>query len=97
MLKKVTVATPRIMESAASAEGNKKEAHKLPKTLLIRQETWATIARNGKKKARVTLSNKTQVAPVNQRRVNKETSSSTPVDKRLFFRISKEHECVVIT
>ncbi|KHJ33249.1 putative eka-like protein [Erysiphe necator] len=92
VLKKVAVATSRIMESAASTEGNKQEAHKLPKTPHIRQDTCATVARNGQKKVRVILSNKTQVAPVNQRSENKEISSSTPVDKRLFARISKEYE-----
>ncbi|KHJ31153.1 putative eka-like protein [Erysiphe necator] len=92
VLKKVAIATPQIMKSATSPIGNKQEAHKLPKIPQIRQDTWSTVARNGQKKARVILNNKTQVAPVNQRRVNKENSSSTPVDKRLFFRISKEHE-----
>ncbi|KHJ34651.1 putative eka-like protein [Erysiphe necator] len=81
------------MKGAASIEGNKQKAHKLPETPQIRQVTWATVARNGQEKARVIQSNKTLLlAPVNHCRANKEIFSSTPSDKRLFVRISKEHE-----
>lgn len=67
------------MKSAISIEENKQEAHKLPKTHQIKKVIWATVARNGQKMARVILSNKILVAPVNQCEVNKEISSSTSI------------------
>ncbi|POS83908.1 hypothetical protein EPUL_004747, partial [Erysiphe pulchra] len=51
-VKKVAIATPRIMMSAASTGGKIQEAHILPKKPQISQNTWATVARNGQKKAR---------------------------------------------
>ncbi|KHJ33976.1 putative eka-like protein [Erysiphe necator] len=92
ILKNVAIATPQIMKSVASTGGNTQEVHKLPKNPKINQNTWATIARNGQKKARVILSNKKQVASVSQSMIIKEKSQTTSIDKRLFARISKEHE-----
>ncbi|POS83045.1 hypothetical protein EPUL_005736, partial [Erysiphe pulchra] len=59
-------------------------------------KTWATVACNGQKKARVTLSMKTLATPISkatQRVTNKRNSITTaPTDQRLFVRISQEHE-----
>ncbi|KAI0991682.1 hypothetical protein K3495_g16505, partial [Podosphaera aphanis] len=77
---------------AASTGGKIKEAHILPKTPQSSQNTWATVARNGQKKARVILSNKKQVVSVSQPIVTKEKSQTTPMDNRLFVRIPVEHE-----
>ncbi|KHJ33852.1 putative eka-like protein [Erysiphe necator] len=92
ILKNVAIATPQIMKSVASTGGNTQEVHKLPKNPKINQITWATIARNGQKKARVIPSNEKQVASVSQSMIIKEKSQTTFIDKRLFVRISKEHE-----
>ncbi|KHJ36313.1 putative eka-like protein [Erysiphe necator] len=62
--KNVVVATPRIIKSATFNVVKEKEAPKLPKIPQIGEKTWATVARNGHKKTRVTLRNTPQVAPV---------------------------------
>ncbi|POS85013.1 hypothetical protein EPUL_002447 [Erysiphe pulchra] len=61
----------------------------------IAENTWVTVARNGQKKTRASLSNKTQITSVNkirQQGVNKEKSPTAPIDKRLFVRLPQEYE-----
>lgn len=60
----VAVATPPVMKSAALNVGKEKETPRLSKIPQIGEKTWATVAHNGLKKTRVTLSNKIQAAPV---------------------------------
>ncbi|POS82282.1 hypothetical protein EPUL_005351, partial [Erysiphe pulchra] len=69
----------------------------LPKTT---EETWATVTRKGHKKARVSVSKITQVAPdgkmthgLTNKDKSRNTSSTTndPSDKRLFVRLSQEY------
>ncbi|KHJ36468.1 putative eka-like protein [Erysiphe necator] len=92
----VTVAIPRTIKGAVTSEENTQQAHKLPKPPQLNERTWATVARNGQKKARVTLSMKTQAVPTSkatQRVTNKRNSITTaPTDQRLFVRIPQEHE-----
>ncbi|KHJ31585.1 putative eka-like protein [Erysiphe necator] len=92
----VTVAIPRTIKGAVTSEENTQQAHKLPKPPQLNERTWATVARNGQKKARVTLSMKTQAVPTSkatQRVTNKRNSITTaPTDQILFVRIPQEHE-----
>ncbi|KHJ30755.1 putative eka-like protein [Erysiphe necator] len=94
--KEVTVAIPRTIKGAVTSEESTQQAHKLPKPPQLNERTWATVARNGQKKARVTLSMKTQAVPTSkatQRVTNKRNSITTaPTDQRLFVRIPQEHE-----
>ncbi|KHJ36122.1 putative eka-like protein [Erysiphe necator] len=94
--RQVTVAIPRTIKGAVTSEENTQQAHKLPKPPQLNERTWATVVRNGQKKARVTLSMKTQAAPISkatQRVANKRNFITTaPTDQRLFVRIPQEHE-----
>ncbi|KHJ30596.1 putative eka-like protein [Erysiphe necator] len=63
VVKHVAIASPRVMKSAALNVGKEKKAPILPKIPQIGEKTWATVARNGHKKNRVTLSNISQIAP----------------------------------
>ncbi|KHJ35103.1 putative eka-like protein [Erysiphe necator] len=96
VVKNVVVATSRIMKSATFNVVKEKEAPKLPKIPQIGEKTWATVARNGHKKTRVTLRNTPQVAPViraTQQLSNKDKSpAKTLSDKRLFVRLPQDHE-----
>ncbi|KHJ34397.1 putative eka-like protein [Erysiphe necator] len=93
---KVAIATPRNMKSVASFEGTSQETSKLPKIPQISENTWATVARNGKKKARVITNTKAQMTPTRktiQTLPNTQKSSTTTlVDKRLFVRLPLDHE-----
>lgn len=68
----------------------------LPKILQPDSNSWATVTRNGHKKARVTLGNSKNVAPVSkstQSQSSRNKSPKTgPIDKRLFVRLPKEHD-----
>ncbi|POS84484.1 hypothetical protein EPUL_003544 [Erysiphe pulchra] len=68
---------------------------------LDRSTTWATVARKGKKKARISLSTKTIVAPVRKATQSLTTKNNSPTrdspsiattDRRLFARLPQEHE-----
>ncbi|POS82638.1 hypothetical protein EPUL_004536, partial [Erysiphe pulchra] len=94
-LKEVATATSRNMKSLASLGGSIQGITKLPIIPQINEDTWATVTRNGKKKARVRLNNKTQVATVSklsQYAPNKEKPPTAPSDNRLFLRLTQEHE-----
>ncbi|POS83419.1 hypothetical protein EPUL_003247, partial [Erysiphe pulchra] len=96
VMKKGAIATHQDMLNGASNGGNIQEAQKLSKIPQISVKTWATVARYGQKKARVTLISKTPVATVNgtiNHRANKEKSSMTASpDKRLCVRLPQDHE-----
>ncbi|POS84279.1 hypothetical protein EPUL_003641 [Erysiphe pulchra] len=67
----------------------------IPRPPQTSQNAWVTVARNGQKKARVTLNNNTHITPmskIRQRESNKEKSPATPTDKRLFLRLLQEQE-----
>ncbi|POS82261.1 hypothetical protein EPUL_005424, partial [Erysiphe pulchra] len=81
--KNIAVATPRVMKSTALNVGNVKEALRLSEISEIGEKTWATVARNGSKKNRITLSNKAQAAPL---------SAKISLDGRLFVRLPQDHE-----
>ncbi|KHJ31232.1 putative eka-like protein [Erysiphe necator] len=92
--KKVAIATPRIILSQATDRGINKEA-KLPITPLSGDNSWAAIARNGQKKARVTLNNNAQAASwkATQSLSSKHKPTKAALtDKRLFVRLPLEHE-----
>ncbi|POS82336.1 hypothetical protein EPUL_006306, partial [Erysiphe pulchra] len=55
-VKKVALATPRNILSVDSSERKAQEMFSLPKIPQTVENTWATVARKGKKKARITLS-----------------------------------------
>ncbi|POS82980.1 hypothetical protein EPUL_006586 [Erysiphe pulchra] len=63
----------------------------LPKTPTTNDKTWVTVARNGHKKARVVVCDKTQLVPsfkASQRQLPTISGS----DKRLFVRLPQDHE-----
>ncbi|POS86573.1 hypothetical protein EPUL_001469 [Erysiphe pulchra] len=60
--KKVAVAIPRSILSVDSSVRKAQEVFSLPKAPQAVEKTWPKVARKGKKKARVTLKTKTQVA-----------------------------------
>ncbi|POS83000.1 hypothetical protein EPUL_003799 [Erysiphe pulchra] len=96
----VAIATPRIILSQVPSRGSDKNAE-LPKNPQSDDNSWATVARKGKKKARVNLNATARVAPLGKtshRSTNKDksedTTSSTKAisDKRLFLRLPTDHE-----
>ncbi|POS82614.1 hypothetical protein EPUL_004433, partial [Erysiphe pulchra] len=95
VMKKGATEVQRDILSGASNGGNIQGAQKLPKIPQMSDKTWATVARLGQKKARVTLSSKTPVATANgtiNHRAEKEKSMTTSPDKRLFVRLPQDHE-----
>ena len=87
-----------------SAESSAKKAQETfnllltPKTV---ENTWATVARKGMKKARITLSTKTQAAPVSKsvqsvtnkvKSTSRASSNIDTSDRKLFVRLPQEHE-----
>ncbi|POS82481.1 hypothetical protein EPUL_005631, partial [Erysiphe pulchra] len=95
-MKKVAVATPRVMTIAALSVGKEKEAPILPRIPQISEKTWATVAHNGHKKTRVTLNYKPQAALVSRTSQHRLNKDKIPVkessDKRLFVRLPQDHE-----
>ncbi|POS82205.1 hypothetical protein EPUL_005827 [Erysiphe pulchra] len=100
-VKKVALATPRNILSVDSSERKAQDMFSLPKIPQTVENTWATVARKGKKKAKITLSTIAQVAPARKitPSVTNKAKSSTKVsstivitDKRLFVRLPQEHE-----
>ncbi|POS82055.1 hypothetical protein EPUL_006593, partial [Erysiphe pulchra] len=61
--KKAALVTPRSILSVDLSERKAQEIFSLPKIPQTVENTWATLARKGKKKARKTLSTIAQVAP----------------------------------
>ncbi|POS88381.1 hypothetical protein EPUL_000930 [Erysiphe pulchra] len=61
-----------------------------------KEKTWATVARHDQKKARVTPTTKTQAAPMSKLTqlmpVREKSTLKDPSEKRLFFRIPKDHQ-----
>ncbi|KHJ34215.1 putative eka-like protein [Erysiphe necator] len=98
---KVATAIPRSYTGINSSSKKTQGTHSLPNIPEKLESTWATVARKGKKKARITLSTNAPLAPV-----RKETQSSTSknksptrdspkiavTDRRLFVRLPHEHE-----
>ncbi|POS82478.1 hypothetical protein EPUL_005514, partial [Erysiphe pulchra] len=73
----------------------KNQEEVLPKIPQLSEKTWATVARNGQKKTRVVVSNKTQAAPVtkvSQRQSAKEKPASSGSEERIFVRLPQDHE-----
>ncbi|KHJ32266.1 putative eka-like protein [Erysiphe necator] len=94
-LKKVAIATPRAPMGVAAKIRKIYEAQSLPKIPKMTENTWATVARNGQKKARVTPSTTTQVAPVGTKKDKsgiRSPPNKYPSDKRLFVRLPVDHE-----
>ena len=100
LTKKVAIATPRIILSQAPSRGVNKSVEP-PKTPESGDNSWATVARKGQKKARVDLSTIVPVVTIRKtshRSINKGKSENTspstkPIsDKRLFLRLPQEHE-----
>lgn len=98
---KIAVAVPRNILSTESSAKKVQETFSLSKTPKAVENTWATVARKGMKKARVTLNTEIQVASVRkpaQSVTNKDkptSSASSSVDtsdRRLFVRLPQEHE-----
>ncbi|KHJ31243.1 putative eka-like protein [Erysiphe necator] len=91
---KVVVSTPRI---ALPLSPNSKPTHEvvLPSIPKTSDNSWATVACNGQKKARVFASNKMQDAPkakISQRQLPKDKSETSGSDQRLFVRLPQDHE-----
>ncbi|POS83903.1 hypothetical protein EPUL_004719 [Erysiphe pulchra] len=100
-VKKVAVAFPRNTMVTDLSLRNAQGKFALSEIAETAENTWAIVARKGKKKARITLGNKATGAPVKkatQRVTNKEKSPSrdhptiATTDKRLFLRLPQEHE-----
>ncbi|KHJ34806.1 putative eka-like protein [Erysiphe necator] len=95
LAKKVAIATPRIILSEATNQRISKEV-KLPMTPLSIKNSWATVAHNGQKKARVTLCNNAQAASSWKATQclfsNHKSTKAAPTDKRFLVRLSLEHE-----
>ncbi|KHJ32024.1 putative eka-like protein [Erysiphe necator] len=94
LAKKTTVATPQIILSQAVNREMIKEVDplKIPKAS---DKTWAVVARKGYKKARIVNNNQTQAVVGNKsppKPYNKNNSSTSVSDKRLFVRLPQEHE-----
>ncbi|POS82134.1 hypothetical protein EPUL_006813, partial [Erysiphe pulchra] len=92
--KKVMIATPHIVPNSAPNRRKTQEVV-LPKIPQSYEKTWATVAQNGQKKARVAVSNKIQAAPhtkVSQRQPAKDKPTTSGSDKRIFVRIPEDHE-----
>ncbi|KHJ33839.1 putative eka-like protein [Erysiphe necator] len=72
----------------------------LPRFVENNDKSWATVARKGQKKARVVQNNNNNNNNIHvdtrnkekQRVSHKDSSSASALDKRLFVRISQEHE-----
>lgn len=74
----------------------------LPKIPERIESTWATVARKGKKKARISMSTKTPVAPAREatqsltskhKSPTRDSTKNVVTDRRLFVRLPEEHEC----
>ncbi|POS83379.1 hypothetical protein EPUL_003191 [Erysiphe pulchra] len=92
MAKKVAIATP------PNYKEHGLKALSLPKITSTNEKgkTWATVARHGQKKARVTLTTKTQAPPMSKTTQRMPTRGKSKTkdssDKRPFFRIPKDHQ-----
>ncbi|KHJ32807.1 putative eka-like protein [Erysiphe necator] len=94
LTKKIAVATPQIVPSKAVNMRTNKEVD-IPKIPQINDNTWAIVAHKDQKKTRVVNCNKTQVSGGNKnvsRVFNKENSSRSVLDKKLFVHLLQEHE-----
>lgn len=95
LAKKVAIATPWIILRQTTNRGMNKEA-KTPITPLSNDNSWATVAHNGRKKARVTLNNNVQEASSRKATQCLPSKPKSPkaalIDKRLFVRLPLEHE-----
>ncbi|KHJ34842.1 putative eka-like protein [Erysiphe necator] len=93
-LKKVAIATPRASMGVAAKIGKIYEAPSLPKIPKMTENTWATVARNGQKKARVTPGTTTQAAPACTKKDKSgiRSPNKDPSDIRLFVRLPVDHE-----
>ncbi|KHJ34852.1 putative eka-like protein [Erysiphe necator] len=90
--KKVAVATPKIILTQGSNLGSSKEVE-LPRIIPSSDKSWVTVARKGEKKARITYnSHVASGIKVIQDLSQKDKSASIISDKRLFVRLSLEHE-----
>ncbi|KAI0996157.1 hypothetical protein K3495_g12023 [Podosphaera aphanis] len=92
--KKVAVAIPKTIPKQVFNQGSTNEVEQL-NVLPNSNNTWATVARKGQKKARVVnvqvLKADTRIRGT-QKPSNKEKTASTVSDKRLFIRLPIEHE-----
>ncbi|KHJ35001.1 putative eka-like protein [Erysiphe necator] len=94
-LKKVAIATPRAPMGVAAKIGKIYEDPSLPGIPKLTENTWATVARNRRKKARVTPSTTTQTAPSGTKKDKsgiRSPPNKDPSDKRLFVRLPVDHE-----
>ncbi|KHJ33121.1 putative eka-like protein [Erysiphe necator] len=93
-LKKVLFATPYIVPTPVLNRKKTQEAA-LPKNSPTNNNTWVTVARNGHKKARVVVGEKTEAIPstkASQRQSPTNKTATSGADKRLFVRVPQEHE-----
>lgn len=94
LAKKIVVATPRTVLSKAINLKKNNEVD-LPNAPQTSDKSWAIVARNGQKKARIVHSIKTQVPTGNKnapRALNKNNSNTSVSDNRLFVRLPQDHE-----
>ncbi|POS82430.1 hypothetical protein EPUL_004026, partial [Erysiphe pulchra] len=85
--KKIDIAIPRISPSQVAME--------LQSNYQSNNNTWATVARNGQKKARVALSDKTQAvtgSKVTQKSPKYFNSVKQDSDNRLFVRLPQDYD-----
>ncbi|KHJ34047.1 putative eka-like protein [Erysiphe necator] len=93
-LKKVLVVTPYIVPTPVLNRKKTQEAA-LPNNPPANNKTWVTVARNGQKKARVVVGEKTKTIPstkASQRQSPTNKTATSGADKRLFVRVPQEHE-----
>ncbi|POS82999.1 hypothetical protein EPUL_003800, partial [Erysiphe pulchra] len=90
--KKAAVATPKIILSQGSNLGSSKEVELL-RIIPSSDISLVTVARKGQKKARVTHNSHVASGIKVVQKLSKEDKSASIIsDKRLFFRLSLEHE-----
>ncbi|POS86016.1 hypothetical protein EPUL_001592 [Erysiphe pulchra] len=94
-LNKVAIATPRTPMGVVAKIGKINEAPSILKIPKLTENTWATVARNGHKKVRVSPSTKTQVVSIDTIKDKSKIASPSnkdSSDKRLFIRLPLDHE-----
>ncbi|KHJ34274.1 putative eka-like protein [Erysiphe necator] len=95
LAKKIAVATPRVIQAPSRGLNINAELPRIPK---LNDNSWATVARKGQKKARIDISTPARVAPASKIALrptnkNKITSPTKAIsDNRLFLRLPQEHE-----